>query len=461
MVGTGIGPNAITEDSFEVSLPVPGAASCPPAKGARPFAPALAAGTGTAAAAYSPLRLQLTRKDGEQELKGFSVTLPAGLTGNLSGIATCSGAALGLAEAKSGRAEQASPSCPASSRLGTVSVAAGIGNAPIHVAGAVYLTPPYKGAPLSVTTIVPAVAGPFDLGNVLTRAAAYLDPESARLTAVTDPVPDILEGVPTALRSLRVDLDRPGFSLTPSSCAKTSIAAKSTGAGADTTTAVDDVSVDASVPFQVGGCENLAFQPRFSAKLHGGTARNAHPGLTTVLDYPSGAGYANTASVQVALPHSEFLDQTNIDTVCTRVQFAAKACPAGSIYGSVEATTPLLEETLTGSVYLRSSSHQLPDLVIAVKGPPQRPLEAVVSGRVDSIHGGLRTTFEALPDIPLSKVVVTLKGGHKGLLVNSRNLCKGKKARVTVHFGAHNGKRADRFPVLGNDCGKKKGKRRR
>jgi hypothetical protein len=442
-----------TTDSFEVSGG-PGGGPCAPNKAARPFAPAISAGTGNAADTYSPLEFKVTRKDGEQELKGLQITLPPGLIGKIAGIGTCSDTQI-IAAAdlhRTGKAEQANPSCPASSQLGTVTVGAGIGSAPFYVNGKAYLAGPYKGAPLSVVTIIPAIAGPFDLGVVVTRAATYLDPTSARLTAVTDPLPDILQGIPVALRSVKVDLDRPDFTLTPTSCNKMAIAAKLTGA--------NNTSFNASVPFQVGGCKNLAFKPKLSAKLRGGTARNAHPALKTVLSYPAGLGYANIASTQVAFPHSEFLDQSHIDTVCTRVQFAAKACPAGSIYGHVEAKSPLLDEPLTGAVYLRSSEHQLPDLVFALKGPQSLPIEAEAAGRIDSIHGGVRATFESIPDVPLSKVVITMKGGNKGLFVNSRNLCKGRKARMAVHFVGQNGKRADASPVLGNDCGRKHHKKR-
>ncbi|HSK49008.1 MAG TPA: hypothetical protein VK889_00790, partial [Solirubrobacterales bacterium] len=52
-------------------------------------------------------------------------------------------------------------------------------------------------------------------------------------------------------------------------------------------------------------------------------------------------------------------------------------------------------------------------------------------------------------------------GGKRSLIVNSRNLCKGKRQRATVRFTAHNGKTRNFRPVVGNDCGKKKGKKHR
>jgi hypothetical protein len=437
------GADATTEDSFEIG----GAPGCPTSRAARPFHPSFSAGTAsTVADTFSPLEFKLSRKDGEQELKGLRITLPRGLTGKIAGIATCTEAEIAAAQHRSGKEEQASPSCPASSRLGTIYSAAGIGPAPIHVGGALYLAGPYKGAPLSAVAIVPAVAGPYDLGNVVSRAAVRVDPATAQLTATTDPIPDVLKGVPVALRSLRVVLDRPGFTLTPTSCERAAIEAEVSGASNTTSSS--------SAPFQVGGCEGLAFKPKLTARLRGGTRRGDHPAFSTTLTFPAGGGYANTRDVQVTLPHSEFLDQAHIRTVCTRVQFAAGECPQGSIYGHVEARTPLLDQPFTGNVYLRSSDNKLPDLVLALKGPPSLPVEVVLDGRVDSIKGGIRTTFEDVPDAPVSRVVLRMSGARKGLLVNSRNLCKGKPARLAVSLVGQNNRRADQSPVLQNGCPK-------
>jgi hypothetical protein len=285
-----------------------------------------------------------------------------------------------------------------------------------------------------VVAITPAVAGPFDLGDVVVRSALQVDPVTARVTAVTDPIPQYLEGVALRIRDVRINLDRANWALNPTSCDLRSVDVTAHGNSG----AVSNLTNR----FQVAGCDKLAFKPKLRAKLSGGTKRNDHPSLRAELSYPPGAGYANTRYAQVALPHSEFLDQAHINTVCTRPQFAAHQCPAGSIYGSAEATTPLLDQPLTGPVYLRSSANKLPDLVIALKG------------RIDSIHGGIRTTFEAAPDAPVSKFVLTMKGGNKGLLVNSRNLCSGAAAKMTVRLVGQNNKRADQFPKLGNDCGK-------
>jgi hypothetical protein len=163
-------------------------------------------------------------------------------------------------------------------------------------------------------------------------------------------------------------------------------------------------------------------------------------------------GGANIASASVTLPRSEFLDQGHIGTVCTRVQFAANACPAASVYGMVSAKTPLLDETLTGPIYLRSSNHQLPDLVAAFRGGR---IDANLVGRVDSVNGGIRNTFEFVPDVPVSTATFSFFGGKKGLLVNSRDICK-DTPRATAKFGAQNGDAITLRPKLVSVCEKAK-----
>ena len=442
------GATATPTDSFAIAQ-APGGGACAATKAALPNSPSFEAGTASPiAGAYSPFLLRLKREDGSQELKGLNVTLPLGLTAKLAGTAECSQAQIVAAQARhnpgEGAIEKASPSCPASSQLGTVTVGAGSGPAPFYVQGNAYLAGPYKGAPLSMAIVTPAVAGPFDLGSVVVRAALQIDPETAKVTVVSDPLPTILEGIPLDVRSIAVRVDRPDFTLNPTSCKVKSLTAEAIS--------TQDQVANLQNRFQVGGCSNLGFKPRLSLKLNGSTKRNAHPALKAILTYPKGA-YANIAKISVALPHSEFLDTTHIKTICTRVQFAANTCPKGSIYGKARAMTPLLDKPLKGPIYLRSSSNPLPDIVFALHG--QINVDAV--GRIDSHKGGTRSTFEAIPDAPISKVVVELQGGGKGLFVNSRNLCR-QTNRATVKSTGHNGKTYDFRPVLRDSCKPRKRK---
>jgi len=110
---------------------------------------------------------------------------------------------------------------------------------------------------------------------------------------------------------------------------------------------------------------------------------------------------------------------------------------------------------LEGPVYLRSSSHNLPDLVFALKG---EILEIEAVGRIDSVKGGIRASFEEIPDAPISEVMVEMLGGEKGLIVNSRNLCKAP-SRASAELLAQNGRERKLKPLVEAKCAKK-GKRR-
>jgi hypothetical protein len=439
------GADATPTDAFQTQVAAGGSGNCPTSEANAPNRPAFTAGTiAPEAGAYSPFVLRLARADGTQRLTGIDTLLPKGLAAKFAGIPYCSEAQIAQAQARSnpnqGALEQASPSCPAASEVGTVEVGAGSGPTPLYVSGRAYLAGPYKGAPLSLAIITPAVAGPFDLGAVVVRTAIYVDPETAQGRAVSDPLPSILQGIPLDIRSVAIKLDRPGgFTLNPTSCdpmAVTGSAAMLTGQSAALTS-----------PFQVGGCSALKFKPNLKISLKGGTKRNKYPALKAVLTYPKGQN-ANIASAQVTLPHSAFLEQAHIGTVCTRVQFAADACPKASIYGKAKAITPLLDQPLEGPVYLRSSSHELPDLVAALNGQ----IDVDLVGRVDTGKGGgIRNTFEAAPDAPVSRFVLEMKGGKKGLLVNSEDICR-RPQRASVSFVGQNGKAFEATPLIANSC---------
>jgi hypothetical protein len=446
-------PHAV-ESSYEISQGS-GRAPCVGSLAQRPFGPRLEAGTlNPAAGTYSPFVLRLMRGDNDQELSRLGVTLPTGLAARFAGVAICPDAGIAQAEQRSapgtGALELASPSCPAASQIGVTDVGAGVGAALTYVPGRVYLAGPYRGAPISIVAITPAVVGPFDVGVVAVRSALDVNPITAQGSATSDSLPQILAGIPVRLRDVHLDLDRQNFTLNPTSCAEKQIVARVNGAGGKAASAADDVTAALANRFQAGDCASLGFKPRLAFRLSGGTHRGAHPRLRAVVTYPKGA-YANIARASVALPHAEFLDQGNIRTVCTRVQFAARSCPAGSIYGHAVATTPLFDEPLRGPVYLRSSSHRLPDLVAALRGPASRPVEIELAGRIDSVKGGIRTTFSSVPDAPVTKFILSMRGGGKGLLENSTNLCT-QDRRALARLRGQNGKSVVLHPKMRSSC---------
>jgi uncharacterized repeat protein (TIGR01451 family) len=423
----------------------PSGTPCPPDSAHRAFAPKFSGGTfNPVAGAYSPFLLRLSRDDSEQELSQVTTLLPPGLVAKIAGIPLCPDQAIASisTELGTGGSEAAHPACPAASQIGTVSAGLGAGPGPNYFPGKVYLAGPYKGAPLSLAVVAPGLAGPFDLGNVVVRVALRVNPDTVQVTAVSDPLPTILHGVILRAKDIRLRVDRPQTTINPTNCSPTSVRGEVSGtAGA---------FFHAVFPFQVDSCGDLSFKPKLSFRLFGGTHRGAHPKVRATLTMPPGG--ANIASASVTLPRSEFLDQGHIGTVCTRVQFAANACPAASVYGMVSAKTPLLDETLTGPIYLRSSNHQLPDLVAAFRGGR---IDANLVGRVDSVNGGIRNTFEFVPDVPVSTATFSFFGGKKGLLVNSRDICK-DTPRATAKFGAQNGDAITLRPKLVSVCEKAK-----
>ncbi len=443
-----------------------------PLGGTPPFHPNLEAGTlNNAAGTYSPFYTEITRKDSEQEITHFSIKLPPGVIGKLAGVSSCSDAQIAAAKAREheggGAEELSSPSCPANSEVGHSIVGSGVGNVLAYAPGKLYLAGPYHGSNVSLVSITAAKVGPFDLGTVVVRFALRIDPETAEVfvdSQGSDPIPHIVDGIPVHLRDIQAYVDRPDFTLNPTSCKKTSTASTVLGSGLDFASEADDQPVTVISPFQAASCASLGFKPKLALSLKGGTKRGATPAFKAVLTYPKGA-YANIAHSVVTLPRSEFLEQGHIGTVCTRVQFKegkvpGEKCPAASIYGHASAVTPLLDEPLKGPVYLRSSSHKLPDLVAALHN---NQVDFALDGRIDSVKNGrIRNTFETVPDAPVSKFVLEMQGGNKGLLVNSTNLCAHTN-RAISEFTGQNGKLYNTNPVLQAKCGKQahKGKKHR
>jgi hypothetical protein len=437
------GPPVTSTTPFRITQAADGG-TCPTSAAARPGQPTFSAGSlASTAGAYSPFALRLSRADGSQELKGLNLILPTGLLGRLTGVAECSEADLALAKAREreggGAQELAAPSCPASSEVGVAKAGADAGATPYYVTGHAYLAGPYKGAPLSLAIITPAVVGPFDLGDVVVRVALHVNPETAQVTADSDPVSTVVHGIPLDLRSIALSLNRPDFTLNPTSCERQAVSGEALS--------VLGQSAPLFNSFQVGGCSKLAFRPGLSLRFLGPTHRGSHPGLRTVLT--AGGGEAGLARAAVTLPATELLDSAHIGSICTEARFAAGHCPRGSIYGHAKAWTPLLDRPLEGPVYLRSSRRRLPDLVASLSGQIHLDLTA----HVDTVHGRLRDTFAALPDAPLSKLVLTMRGGSKGLLVNTSHFCA-RRPRAGASFLGHNGKWHYTEPAARADCAK-------
>ena len=408
------------------------------------FAPAFtAAAQDKQAGAYSPLLVSFSRTDADQNFSGASVGLSPGLLAKLAGVHECSDAQLAAAAASSGTQEQASPSCPAASQVGTVQIAAGAGPDPLGLVGSAYLTGPYKNAPYGLALVVPALAGPYDLGTMVVRQALAVNPVTAQLTDTSDSLPTILQGIPLRIRSVQVDLDRPQFTLNPTSCSPMSLSG--------TLTSTDGRSAAISSPSQASGCQTLPFSPTLKLTLagKGQTYSGDHPTLSATLTQR--AGQANIRAIRLVLPRSLALDPRNPHlcpyATAQQVHGGAVGCPGSSIIGTATTVTPLLSQALSGKVYLVQGIRfergrrirTLPTVLIPLRGQIAIDLRAETS--VNSASQ-LVTTFSTIPDAAVSKLTLQINGGPKGILVitgRGRSIC-GKKQVATVTMGAQSGK---------------------
>jgi uncharacterized repeat protein (TIGR01451 family) len=389
-------PDATPFSSFGVSWDGAGGA-CP---ASHPFAPSFTAGTVVPkAGAYSPFTLTLARADREQDLSQIQVRMPPGLLGTLSSVPLC------------GEPQAALGTCSQASRIGTTTVAAGPGSNPFYLSGAVYLTGPYNGAPFGLSVAVPAVAGPFNLGTVVVRAAITVDPLTAAVTATSGALPQIVDGVPVRLRTVNVTIDRPGFIFNPTNCSAQAITA--------TIGSAQGATAGLSSPFAVGGCASLPFKPKFTASTQAKTSKANGASLTVKV--ASTLGQANIAKVDLQLPLALPSRLTTLQKACTEAQFSANpaGCPAGAVIGIAKAITPVLNVPLTGPAILVShGGAAFPDVEFILQG---QGVTVVLDGKTDIKKGVTYSHFDTVPDAPVSSFETVLpQGPHSALGANTK-----------------------------------------
>jgi hypothetical protein len=408
------------------------------------FEPSLSAGVANPkAGSSSPFTLTLSRPDGQQDISGLTVSLPPGVLGNVGSVPLCA------------EAQVAAGTCGAASQVGSTAALAGAGPSPLSVPQpgksptAAYLAGPYKGAPYSLSIVVPAQAGPFDLGVVVVRAALYIDTLDAHVTVKTDPLPTMLKGVPLDIQRIVQSIGRPGFMVSPTNCDPMAVSADvQSTAGA---------TARVASRFQVGECGSLPLAPKLAMTLSGKgqTTDGKHPAVSATLTQTD--GQANLKKVRVALPLSLALDPDNAesDGLCSFVEGSKPEpkCPASSVVGNAVAVTPVLHEPLTGPVYFVKNERKdpksgrsiktLPKIVIPLVG--ENGVKLTLTGTSDVVDDQLVTTFDNIPDAPVSSFKLNINGGKKGILVISgekADICKSTQI-ADQQIDGQNGKQAD------------------
>jgi hypothetical protein len=430
----------------------------------RPFAPAFQAGsTNLQAGAFTQFTLTMGRPDADQTLAGLSVQLPPGLSGDLAKVPLCP------------EPQASTGECPEGSLIGHTVVSAGLGSSPFTVEGGkVFITGPYKGAPFGLSILNPAKAGPFDLGYVVVRAKVEVDPTTAALHIVSDPLPTIKDGIPLEIQHVNVTVDKPEFTFNPTNCSPM----KLTG----TMTSTEGASASVETPFQVTNCASLAFKPGFSVSTSGKPSRTNGTSLEVKLTYPNGpAGtQANISKVKVELPKQLPSRLPTLQKACTEAQFASnpEGCPAASRVGEAVATTPILAGGLSGPAYFVSHGGAAwPELIVVLKGEDGVTVD-LHGETLISKAGVTSSTFKTVPDVPVGSFELRLPAGPYSALTTLGNPCKEKlvmptefvaQNNATIHqntkiavTGCPKAKRANhRKKAKGKRHGKDKGKSKR
>jgi uncharacterized repeat protein (TIGR01451 family) len=408
------GPPASPSDAFRISSGCSGG-----------FSPSFTAGTtSNQAGGFSPLSVTLSRGDGEQRLAAVQVHMPPGLLGKIAGIPVC-----GEAQANAG-------TCSAASQIGTATAGAGAGPDPVFVPEAgqppnpVYLTGPYRGAPFGLSIVTHALAGPFDLGSVIVRAAISIDPHTAQITVSTDPsgpygIPTILQGIPLDLRTVNVTTNRPGFMFNATNCAAMTMGA--------TITSTTGASAGVTSPYHAVNCAVLPFKPTFTVSTQGKTSKAN--GASLDVKVAQKPGEANIQKVDVSLPLALPSRLTTLQKACSETQFAANpaGCPAGSLVGTATAHTPVLNAPLTGPAFLVShGGAAFPDLDVVLQG---EGIEIELVGNTDIKKGITFSRFETVPDAPISTFELNLPESPHSVLAAVGNLCDKSLVMPTTIVG--------------------------
>nr|WP_246345631.1 hypothetical protein [Conexibacter arvalis] len=435
---TSWGGQSVTSDSsFEITQDANGDPCAPLG-----FAPSFSAGTASAqAGAFTPFTLTFGRDDAQQDLGDLTVQLPPGFTGMLASAELCA------------EAQAAAGTCGEASRIGSASVTAGAGASPYQLSGRVYITGPYRGAPFGMSIVVPAQAGPFDLGTVVVRAAIAVDRTTAALRVTSDPMPTILQGIPLRVRTVSIAIDRPGFMLNPTSCSEKRVEA--------TIRSAQGAAASVGSRFQVGGCRALPFKPKLGLRI--GARGRTRGGITTpfAARLTTRPGDGNLRAVTVKLPRTLNARLNVVNDACTLEQFRAGECTKR--VGTGTAVTPLLRAPLSGPAYfVRNPERRIPDLMVALRGE----VEIDLTGRVTIPRDlTIKTAFDTIPDVPITSFALRLVAGRRGPLSTIPNMCTVRSRRAslaTVDYRAQSGRlirRRQRIAVDGCPKATAKGKR--
>jgi hypothetical protein len=383
------------------------------------------------AGANTSFAFNLARADGQQYLEKVKTVLAPGLVGKIAGVPLC------------GEPQAATGECPVASQIGVATVKAGAGSAPFEFPGFVYLTGPYNGAPYGLAIVVPAVAGPFSLGNVVTRATINVEPNYPNRVTVASVLPTIFKGIPLRIKNINLNINRQGYLINPTNC---SLFATETAL-----TSTFGATQNLSSPFQVGNCSALALKPSFKSATSAKTSKALGASLETTIN--QGAGQTNIKSVLVQLPKQLPSRLTTLQKACPAAVFEANpySCPSGAFVGGVRANTPVLPDKMKGPAVLVSHANAaFPDLDLVLEADGVR---VILVGNTNIKNSITSTNFATLPDVPVSSITVNLPiGAHSAVTANG-NVCANQLSMPTEITGQNGFKVKQNTKMRVTGCG--------
>jgi hypothetical protein len=390
-----------------------------------PFEPSFKAGvSNTQGGAFTPFTLTITVPQDDSALKTVSnMQLPEGLAAVLASVTPCP------------EPQAAEGNCGAESEIGTSTALTGLGSDPFSLPGKVYLTGPYDGAPFGLSAVTEATAGPFHLGRVVVRssiaintytAAATINTEAARYISYKGTVteftglPEFIEGVPSQIKALEVNVNRQNFEFNPTNCKAQSITATLKGA-------TGEKAVSAN--YQPTNCASLPFHPVLTASVAGQGSKEDGTTFSVKIE-SAGLGQANIHKADLTIPASLPSRLTTIQKACVDSVFEADPanCDEGSLIGEGIVHTPVFKNPLRGPAYLVShGGAAFPDVEFVLQG---EGVTIIVDGKTDIKHGITYSKFETSPDAPFTSFETVFPAGpHSALTPNVPedeyfNLCK-------------------------------------
>ncbi len=383
------------------------------------------------AGANTSFAFSLERADGQQYLEKVKTVLAPGLVGKIAGVPLC------------GEPQAATGECPVGSQIGVATVKAGAGSAPFEFPGFVYLTGPYNGAPYGLSIVVPAVAGPFSLGNVVTRATINVEPNYPNRVTVASVLPTIFKGIPLRVKNINLNINRQGYLINPTNC--------SLFATESALTSTLGATQSLSSPFQVGNCSALALKPSFKSATSAKTSKALGASLETTIN--QGAGQTNIRSVLVQLPKQLPSRLTTLQKACPAAVFEANPynCPSGAFVGGVRANTPVLPDKMKGPAVLVSHANAaFPDLDLVLEADGVR---VILVGNTNIKNSITSTNFATLPDVPVSSITVNLPiGAHSAVTANG-NVCANQLSMPTEITGQNGFKVKQNTKMRVTGCG--------